>query len=200
MCFYFHQSKTATELQHRFKATVEFDSVFLKIDYNAFEFPQIPVITNSKPDRVQLFNWGLIPHWAKDRDIRKNTLNARIETISEKPSFRSSITKRCLIPADGFYEWQWLDAQGKQKQKYFITLPDRSLFAFAGLWSQWADTLSGEVVHSCTILTTQANELMSEIHNTKKRMPVILHPNFENDWLQGHAFQPCDISLIANKL
>lgn len=200
MCFYFHQSKTATELLHRFKATFENDSVLLKSDYNAFEFPQIPVITNKNPNTIQLFNWGLIPKWANNRDIRKNTLNARIETLSEKPSFRSSITKRCLIPADGFYEWQWLDAQGKQKQKYDITLPNGELFAFAGLWSEWIDTTSGEIVHSCTIITTQANELMSEIHNTKKRMPVILQPNFENDWLQGQAFQQYNLDLIANKI
>ncbi len=200
MCFYFHQSKTATELLHRFKATFENDSVLLKSDYNAFEFPQIPVITNKNPNTIQLFNWGLIPKWANNRDIRKNTLNARIETLSEKPSFRSSITKRCLIPADGFYEWQWLDAQGKQKQKYDITLPNGELFAFAGLWSEWIDTTSGEIVHSCTIITTQANELMSVIHNTKKRMPVILQPNFENDWLQGQAFQQYNLDLIANKI
>lgn len=200
MCFYFHQSKTATELKQRFKAQFNDETVFLQPNYNAFEFPQIPVITNHKPDTIQFFNWGLIPHWAKDSEIRKNTLNARIETLSEKPSFRSSITKRCLIPADGYYEWQWLDAKGKLKQKYNIILPNGELFAFAGLWSEWVDTTSGEVVYSCTILTTEANELMSKIHNSKKRMPVILNPNLEQQWLQGQAYTTQDIALIANKI
>lgn len=185
MCFYFHQSKTATELENRFKVKFESSTPQLRTNYVGFEFPQTPVITNKQADIIQFFEWGLLPSWAKDIDFRKNTLNARIETIAEKPSFQKSIHNRCLILADGFYEWQWLDAKGKNKQKYFITLPQQQAFAFAGLWSEWQDANNGNIRKTYTILTTEANELMSIIHNTKKRMPVIVPPGNETDWLQG---------------
>jgi len=97
--------------------------------------------------------------------------------------------------ADGFYEWQWLDEKGKQKQKYELTLPDNELFAFAGLYSEWVDKSTGEIINSYTILTTEANELMSKIHNTKKRMPVILSADNEKNWLHGH-----DLTMQNEKL
>src|SRR5690606_30645533 len=153
--------------------------------YNAFQFPATPVITNATPDLIQLYHWGLIPFWAKDDGIKKNTLNAKMETIHEKPSFRNVVNNRCLVLADGFYEWQWLDEKGKQKQKYELTLPNHEAFAFAGLWSEWTDKTTGELRYTYTILTTEANPLMSRIHNTKKRMPVIVAPDHERDWLQG---------------
>jgi putative SOS response-associated peptidase YedK len=145
MCFHSKQSKSAQELKNRFKATFENEALFQPAIYNGFQFPQTPVITNKQPNTIQLFNWGLIPFWAKDDSIKKNTLNARIETIHEKPSFKNSINNRCLILADGFYEWQWIDDKGKQKQKYLITLSKDELFAFAGLWSEWTDKQTGEV-------------------------------------------------------
>ena len=156
--------------------------------YNAsgFNHPSVPVIIN-KSKEIHLFSWGLIPFWAKDIEIRKNTLNAKIETLNEKPSFRNCINNRCLVIADGFYEWQWLDPKGKNKQKYKITLEDNSLFALAGLWSEWVNKDTGELTKSYTILTTEANSLMSKIHNSKKRMPVVLLETKEKRWLLGDS-------------
>lgn len=187
MCFHSKQSKAAQELEHRFQAKFGADESFEPGIYNAFQFPKTPVITHAHPEIIQCFHWGLIPHWAKDDSIRKNTLNARIETIGEKPAFRNAAKNRCMILADGFYEWQWLDEKGKQKQKYLLTLPEEEAFAFAGLWSAWVDEKTGELLHTYTILTTAANDLMSTIHNSKKRMPVILARDQERSWLLSDA-------------
>ncbi|MBS1782711.1 MAG: SOS response-associated peptidase [Bacteroidetes bacterium] len=185
MCFHSKQSKSAQELKHRFMAHIKDDNLIQPTVYNGFQYPQTPVITNKLPNEIQLYAWGLIPFWAKDNSIRKNTLNAKIETIHQKPSFRNVVNNRCLVLADGFYEWQWLDPKGKQKQKYELTLPNHEAFAFAGLWSEWIDKSTGNIIYTYTILTTEANELMSQIHNTQKRMPIILSPESEQDWLRG---------------
>lgn len=186
MCFYSKLSKKAVELENRFKAKMDNASLFVPCEtINAFTFPATPVITDKDPDMIHLYQWGLIPFWAKDKSIRKHTLNARIETLNEKPAFRAASQQRCLVISDGFYEWQWLDAAGKQKQKFQLSLPDGGLFAFAGIYSQWTDTESGELLHTYSIVTTEAIGLMSVIHNSKHRMPVILEPALENDWLQG---------------
>ena len=200
MCFHSKQSKTAQELKNRFASKFENEKDFIPQIYNGFQFPKTPVITNKKPNTIQLYQWGLIPFWAKDDSIKKNTLNAKIETIHEKPSFRNITQNRCLILADGFYEWQWLDEKGKQKQKYEITLPNNEAFAFAGLWSEWVDQSSGEIIYTYTILTTVANELMSQIHNIKKRMPIIVAPENEQDWLNGQELQTQNDRLIATAI
>ncbi len=201
MCFHTRQTKNAIELENRFRAKLADPPVFNPSEhYNGFTFLKTPVITHENPAIIQHFNWGLIPFWAKDKDIRKNTLNAKIETLHEKPAFRSVVKNRCLVIADGFYEWQWLDEKGKQKQKYLITLPDAALFAFAGIWSRWTDKTTGEIIESYAIVTTEANPLMAEIHNHKKRMPVILHPELEHEWLEGAAiesFKNCEVELVA---
>lgn len=183
MCFYFQQSKDATTLKKRFKAKYNNDENAILGNFNGFSFPKTPIISNQNPDEIDLFQWGLIPHWAKDVSINKFTLNARIETIKEKPSFRTSVKNRCLIIADAFNEWQWLDEKGKNKQKYEIGIGNNDIFAFAGLWSSWTNVETGEIIQSYTILTTEANELMSQIHNSKKRMPIIVEN--ELDWLMG---------------
>lgn len=198
MCFYFKQSKDATTLKKRFKAKYSDDNISPIGNFNGFSHPKISVITNQIPDEIQQYNWGLIPHWAKDINIRKYTLNARIETLKEKPSFRSNINKRCLIIADSFNEWKWLDPKGKEKEKYEIKLSNEEIFAFAGLWSNWTSKETGEIINTCTIITTEANELMSEIHNTKKRMPVIIKNEF--DWLMGDDLQLNNDELIAEKI
>lgn len=200
MCFHSKQSKSAQELQNRFKAKFENAESYKPNIYNGFQHPKTPIITNQNTDKIQLFNWGLIPAWAKDDTIKKNTLNARSETISEKPAFRNSLSNRCLVLADAFYEWQWLDEKGKQKQKFEITLPDNEPFAFAGLWSEWVDKTTGEIIKTYTILTMEANDLMSEIHNTKKRMPIILSPDTEINWLQGDTETRINDRLIAMKI
>ena len=188
MCFHSKQSKDATTVQNRFKATIKDTALFnSQSEFNGFTFPKTPIITNAEPQIIQHFNWGLIPSWSKDNSIRAYTLNARIETITEKPSFKNYIQNRCLILADGFYEWKWLDSKGKNKQKYLITLPNEELYAYAGIYSEYTDQETGETINSYSIVTTEANALMSEIHNIKKRMPIILKPEDESNWLNGVA-------------
>ncbi len=128
---------------------------------------------------LALLRWGLIPFWAKDVKIGNRMINARSETIAEKPSFRNAFTKRrCLILADGFYEWQKL--AGGKKQAHYIHRKDDKPFAMAGLWEFWKD--EKQAIESCTIITTTANRVMEPLH---ERMPVILSPNDFADWLDG---------------
>lgn len=195
MCYNYAVKKSALELQARFKVLYANIHVEAK-DYNGYSFPKMPIISNAKPDTIQLFDWGLLPSWAKDMSFRKNTLNARIESIHEKPSFRNSANKRCLVLADAFYEWKWLDEKGKQKQKYKITVPGGDSFAMGGIWSEYTDKETGEVLNTFAILTMEANPLMAEIHNTKKRMPLILSPELEREWLMGGEANK-EIELLA---
>jgi putative SOS response-associated peptidase YedK len=104
------------------------------------------------------------------------------------------------VPADGFYEWQWQDSKGKNKQKFFMHLPDEALFSFAGLWNEWQNQVTGEYYHTYTILTTEANELMAKVHNSKKRMPVIISPQTEMDWLKGGKLSLYNDFLLADAL
>lgn len=187
MCFTVQLDKDAKSVQNRFK--VKADVVERNKKVVGFTYPLSPVVTNLHPEIVELMHWGLIPPWAKDKNIREYTLNAKIESLDEKPSFKSCLNNRCWIIVDGFYEWQWLDTKGKKKQQYAISLPDHELFAIAGLWSQWEDTSNGEIIFSYTMVTTEANELMAKIHNTKKRMPLILTPENEKAWLEGADYQ-----------
>lgn len=130
---------------------------------------------------LNMLRWGLIPSWSADPKIGYKLTNARSETVAEKPSFRSAFKqRRCLIPASGYYEWQKI---GSQKQPHFIRPRDGGLFSFAGLWERWNDP-KGEVVETCTILTTSANEVMRPIH---ERMPVILDAGGEVLWLDPTA-------------
>ena len=204
MCFHSKQTKSATQVENRFKAKIEKPDLFnANAIYNGFTYPHTPVITNKEPGLIKEFNWGLIPAWSKDETIRAYTLNARIETIKEKPSFKGVIKNRCLIIADGFYEWQWLDKKGTKKQKYLLTSKTDDLFAFAGLYSEWIDKSTGEIRNTYTIVTTEANALMSEIHNNKKRMPVILSTQREKDWIDGaeiDTFKKDEIDLLATAI
>lgn len=129
---------------------------------------------------METLRWGLIPSWADDPGIGARMINARSETVAEKPSFRRAFKdRRCLIPADGFYEWQRTNGG---KQPYYFQTEDRRPFAFAGLWESWSR--EGEEIHSCAILTTNANDLVGEIH---PRMPVILPPEDYDLWLDPDA-------------
>lgn len=203
MCFTIKQSKEPKTLERRFKAKNKFNIDIVNDNINGFTFPQIPVISNQNPNEIQLFHWGLLPSFTQDMGFIKNTLNAKIETLEEKPSFKNSIQNRCLIIADGFYEWQWLDKAGKKKQKYLIELPSQDLFCFAGIYNQWVNKLTGETLNTFAMLTTEANPLMSEIHNSKKRMPVILTPQNESLWLAGNnknEFVKPEVTLKAVKI
>ena len=192
MCFYFKQSKDALTLAKRFKVQAGNDEQFVKGDFNAFTFPKVPVITDKQRNILSGYYWGLIPDDGADLSIRKFTLNGRIETLGSVKSYRNYVQNRCLIIADGFYEWRdgvvksekvkseevKVKSENRRvknpKCKYLITLPDESLFAFAGIYSP-----NG----TFTLLTTEANSLMAEIHNTRQRMPVILRPEQEEMWL-----------------
>lgn len=184
MCFHSLVSMTDKQLAQHFRVTMEnMQELAPQFYINAFNHPKTPVITDIKKNSLQRYQWGLIPAWSKTDEIKKYTLNAKVETIEEKPSFRDSIGKRCLILCNGFYEWQWLDEKGKNKKKFLIKVKDQQAFAFAGLWSNWTDPNTGEIIGSYTILTTEANELMSRIHNSKKRMPIIVKPEEYELWL-----------------
>jgi len=136
------------------------------------------VLRTPQSDRqLRMLRWGLIPAWAKDPAIGARVINARSETVTEKPSFRTAFRhRRCLVVADGFYEWQ---RQERKKQPFYFRLQDQQAFAFAGLWEHWKAP-DGEVIESCTILTTEANELLRPIHD---RMPVILSRKDYDLWL-----------------
>ncbi|PIQ84624.1 MAG: hypothetical protein COV75_01305 [Candidatus Omnitrophica bacterium CG11_big_fil_rev_8_21_14_0_20_63_9] len=152
--------------------------------YNIAPSQQVPAILNQAPRELQLVRWGLIPSWAKDPTIGYRMINARAETIAEKPAFRRLLQRqRCLIPADGFYEWQRL---ATRKTPHWITLTSGEVFAFAGLWDRWMDPKTNMAVASCTIITTTPNELLASIHD---RMPVILSRESEAMWL-SEALSP----------
>jgi putative SOS response-associated peptidase YedK len=148
--------------------------------YNVAPGQQIAVVRQeaSQPARLlSLMRWGLIPSWSKDAAIGYKMINARSETVATRPSYRGPLrSQRCLIPADGFYEWK---REGKEKFPFCFTLTDDSIFAFAGLWDRWRNP-QGQVIESCTILTTAPNELMQDIHD---RMPVILARDEYDLWL-----------------
>ena len=128
--------------------------------------------------RLVSMSWGLLPHWADPAKLKTRPINARAETAHQKPMFRSSFrAKRCLIAADGFYEWK---PTASGKVPYYITLANGEPFAFAGVWDEWRPKDGGDPVLTCTILTTEANELMVEIHN---RMPAILKPDYYSEWI-----------------
>ncbi len=143
--------------------------------------------TDDTGRELAMFRWGLVPFWAKDPAIGNRMINARAETVSEKPSFRAAYRhRRCLILADGFYEWK---KEGAGKVPYFISLANGEPFAFAGLWETWQSKETKEIIQSATLITTAANEFISGVHH---RMPVILRPDTADRWLAG------DDELIAD--
>jgi putative SOS response-associated peptidase YedK len=188
MCYFFSQADEAVKVQKRFQAKLREGKIIAPMQKAVgFSYPELPVVIRESEDIIDIFNWGLIPAWVKSQAeaerIRSYTINARSESLFEKPSFSSAIYKRrCLVPATGFYEWQH---QGKIKIPYFLELIDKSLFAFGGIWDEWVNQETGEIKHSFSIITTEANPLMAEIHNSKKRMPLILPFELESIWLQN---------------
>lgn len=149
--------------------------------YNIAPTQLVPTVLRSPEQnderQFQMLRWGLIPSWAKDLAMGARLINARAETAAEKPSFRAAFRhRRCLVVADGFYEWQ---RQEGKKQPFYFRLQDGQPFGFAGLWERW-EAPDGETIESCTILTTEANELLRPIHD---RMPVILDPKDYDLWL-----------------
>ena len=178
MCGRFVGFRTVTELETYFPI----DQTACEAAANFNVAPSQEVLTIVRRDGINhldKMHWGLVPFWAKDRAIGNRLINARSETVSQKPSFRSAFKRRrCLIPADGFYEWT--GPKGR-RQPVYLTLPDEAPFAFAGLWETWDDKGRADAVHlSCTILTRTASDSVRDIHH---RMPVILAPDIYLDWL-----------------
>ena len=152
--------------------------------YNIAPTQPVWALVHDREPRIVTLRWGLIPSWAKDKAIGNRMINARAEGIAQKPSFRRAIRKRrCLVLADGFYEWK---KTGPSKVPYYIRLKSSEPFGFAGLWERWAGP-SGETIHSCTIITTTPNERMADIHH---RMPVIVPREAEERWLDPTVEDP----------
>jgi putative SOS response-associated peptidase YedK len=186
MCYTTHNSAELAKLATRFNINPKYSLDYAPSGVNVgFAFPQMPVIRSQERDRLTMMTWGLMPSWSQDFDFRRNTLNARVETIDEKPSFRSYVQNRCLILVDGFYEWQWLDSKGKEKKKYFLSAMDGEPYAIAGIYHPWINKQSGEIIDGFSVVTAAANEQMSRIHNSKNRMPIVLHRTNEQAWLDG---------------
>lgn len=203
MCYHYALAVEAAQLAAHLKVAIPEESKLQPVYHiNAYQFPACPVVTRQKPDKLQFYQWGLIPHWTKTREdadaIRARTINARSESIFEKPSFRSAIKtgKRCLIPATGFYEWH---TRVKQKFPFFISVKDQPVFSFAGIWDEWPDPETGEVLYTYSMLTTDANPLLAAIHNSKQRMPCILSPENEHAWLYGNLTEHDVLTLLANR-
>ena len=152
----------------------------LRIRYNVAPTQGVATLRVTESDRqLSLLHWGLIPSWAKDAKIGYRMINARAETVAEKPSFRSAFKKRrCLVLSDGYYEWKKSTDCKDRKQPYYIRMEDELPFAFAGLWERWER--GEQPLESCTIITTDANEITRNIHD---RMPVILRPENYDTWL-----------------
>lgn len=160
--------------------------------YNIAPSQPIAVVPNDGNKSLDYFTWGLIPSWAKDPKIGNRMINARSETLAEKPSFRSAYRRRrCMIIADGFYEWK-RESDSKSKTPYYIHMEDNKPFAFAGLWERWFDS-DGSEIKSCTIITTEPNETVAQLHN---RMPAILLPDDYDAWIDPDEKDPDALSAI----
>jgi putative SOS response-associated peptidase YedK len=186
MCFTVNVNLVKEELENRYGATlIDHDKYRPSYYYHAFGFPDLPAICSGVPGKINLLKWGLIPSWVRDNnaagEIRLKTFNARAESVDEKPSFSSSFrSKRCILPVRGFFEWQHTPTG---KIPWYIHRADDDIMSLAGLWSDWTDTASGEIISTFSVITTVANDLMADIHNSKKRMPVVLERENEAVWL-----------------
>lgn len=157
-------------------------SIEAKPRYNIAPTQDIAAIRedDNKQRELVMLRWGLVPFWAKDPSIGNRMINARAETVAEKPSFRAAFRhRRCVVLADGFYEWR---KQGDAKTPYFISLASGDPFALAGLWENWNDKATGETLQTATLITTSANDFMQPLHH---RMPVVMQPDAADEWLAG---------------
>ncbi len=189
MCGRFSLTADLGELARRF----EFDGNLLDLEpnYNVAPTQNVLTVIGGENRRGGFIRWGLIPHWAKTASIGSRMINARAETVAQRPAFRDAFRRRrCLVLADGFYEWQ---RAGSVKKPMRIVMESGEPFAFAGLWAMWRDS-EGNRIPSCTIITTEANDLLRPIHN---RMPVILPREMEEFWLDRDVQ---DVAVLENAL
>jgi len=177
MCGRFVLTSDAKAIQQQFDLDTVPDT--MQARYNIAPTQPIAVISNENSKALDFFQWGLIPSWSKDPTIGSKMINARGETVDEKPSFRSAFKRRrCLIPANGFYEWT-KSGSSKTKTPVFVHLDNQALFAFAGLWETWHSP-EGDEIRTCTIITTEPNDLVKPLHS---RMAVILDEEDYDLWL-----------------
>ena len=183
MCGRFALTANSEELANHFNLN---QKVTLGPRYNIAPSQPVSIIrSTTSGNKLSAVRWGLIPHWAKDEKISYKLINARSETIQEKPSFRDAFkSRRCLIPATGFYEWKH---EGRMKQPYYIKMKNGSLFAMAGIWESWQSP-QGKTIESCSIITTEPNGIVAKIHD---RMPVIIPNQSYGLWLSstGNSLQ-----------
>ena len=198
MCYYSSISVGFKIIETRFGVKFLQSELYQPVySASAFTFPLMPVITNENPTQIVLMNWGLIPFWTKYNEtaqrIKQLALNARSETIFEKPMFRQSIlSKRCLVVVDGFFEWRHLN---DKRYPYYIRLTNHQPFALAGIWDKWQNQATGAESQTFSVITTEANPLMAQIHNVKKRMPVMLPSEHEKKWID-HNLKKTDIESL----
>ena len=208
MCFHKALVATVSELETRYEASMPTSAGFQPVYHtNAYQLPTWPILTHQEPGKFRMMHWGLIPRWTKNRndatEIRTKTINARSETSYDKPSYRSAAQagKRCLIPVTGFYEWHTM---GSKKFPFYIAPKDQKIMSIAGLWDEWVEPETGEVISTYTMLTTDANPLLAAIHNTKKRMPCVLtdmldRPGTEQAWLHNELTEQEALALLAQQ-
>jgi putative SOS response-associated peptidase YedK len=186
MCYFKSNSQKVEEIETRYKAKAK-DPKQHKARYkeNGFDFLKLAIVRAEDPAILSFHRWGLVPSWTKSvqdaKEMRAKTLNARAETIFEKPSFKNIIVrKRCLVPSTGYFEWMHND---KRKIPHFLSLREHRPFSFAGIYDSWINPTSGERYDTFSIVTTEANPLAARIHNSKQRMPLILTEKEEEMWL-----------------
>lgn len=193
MCGRFARYSLSRELQRYFNAQPP--PFEIQPSYNVAPTQEIPVIIQSENARhIKRRHWGLVPFWAKDISIGSRMINARVETLSSKPAFKAALKhRRCLIPANGFYEWQ---GKAGRKQPYYFCLPSGEPFAFAGLYEIWKDEEAppeAGLYKSCAIITTDASESVRDIHG---RMPLILKPEAYDEWLDADNQEPAEMEKL----
>jgi putative SOS response-associated peptidase YedK len=200
MCGRMVVTRTAHEIAQLFDLFGDPDECELGPRYNVAPSQNVMAIRmrTGEGRALSLLHWGLIPSWAKQRSVAYRMINARSETASEKPSFRKALrARRCIVPADGFYEWQQPAAapgQGKApKIPHYFRNPAGDVLAIAGLWESWTDRSSGEIVESCTLLTTEANDDVRPVHH---RMPVFLEASDYELWLDPALHEVCELEPL----
>ena len=198
MCYYTQQGKTANELSDFYNRNIDDPGNLIQSNFiNGFSYPNLPIILDRKPEIITTnFTWGLLPT-NRNKDFRKSTLNARVETITDKVSFAPSQKNRCLIIVSAYFDWHWNEPAGKSKTKYQIHSADDEIFFLAGIYNSWQDK-QGEVWNTYSIVTTEANDMMKYVHNRKEaegdqRMPIHIKKEDEKAWLDFKN-QPIDFA------
>lgn len=206
MCYHYSIAKSAEEISSRYDLTLKsprIDPEPLLYHVNGFDFATLPVVfkdIESSHMKLEFMQWGLVPGWVKGEGqalkIREGALNARAETVDSKPSFRGAFYYRpCLVPATGYFEWMHHDGK---KYPFHIYLPESPVFSFAGIWEEWINRPTGEILRSFSIITCEANSLAAKIHNTKNRMPVILDNESEARWLDPDEGKAGRLQLLKS--